>query len=148
MAARPIGLTLLATFFGAGALMSSLSAAALVFPGSWLEPMWRLNPAARVEFARLGRWAVLLMLVVALACGAAAVGVWTGRRWGQRLAVGVLGCNLLGDLLNALVRGDRRTLIGLPIGGAMLVYLLSRRVRDHFRPLASPRMQATNADGA
>jgi hypothetical protein len=46
----------------------------------------------------------------------------------------VLGCNLLGDRPNALVRGDRRTLIGLPIGGAMLVYLLSRRIRDHFRP--------------
>jgi hypothetical protein len=39
---------------------------------------------------------------------------------------------LLGDALNALVRADWRTLIGLPIGGAMLAYLLSKRVRNRF----------------
>jgi hypothetical protein len=48
------------------------------------------------------------------------------------LAVGVLAANLVGDLLNAVVRGDRRTLVGLPIGGAMLAYLLRRRIRDRF----------------
>ena len=138
-AARPFGLAALAAFFGAGALISGVTAVALAFPGSRLEPMWRLNPAARVEFARLDGWAVALMLAVALACAAAASGLWTRRRWGQRVAVGLLGCNLLGDLLNAVVRGDRRTLIGLPIGGAMLVYLLSRRVSDHFRPPADSR---------
>jgi hypothetical protein len=31
-----------------------------------------------------------------------------------------------------VVRGDWQTLIGLPIGGAMLAYLLSRRIRDWF----------------
>lgn len=130
---RPFGLTALSVFFGVGVLASSVSALALAFPGSWLESVWRLNPEARVGFARLGPWAVVLMIVVALACSGAAVGLWTGRRWGYRLAVGVLSCNLLGDLLNAAVRGDHRTLIGLPIGGAMLAYLLSRRIRARFR---------------
>ena len=130
---RPIGLTALAAFFGFGTLMSGLSAMALAFPGSWLEPMWRLNPPARVELGHMGGWAVLLMLFVAVACAAAAVGVWNRRLWGQRLAGAVLGCNLLGDLLNAVVRGDLRTLIGLPIGGAMLAYLFSRPIRGHFR---------------
>ncbi len=60
------------------------------------------------------------------------MGLWRGRRWGYRLAVGVLSVNLIGDVTNALVRGDRRTLIGLPIGGAMLAYLLTRRTRRHF----------------
>ena len=37
----------------------------------------------------------------------------------------------MGDLLNAFVRNDLRTLIGLPIGGAMIAYLLLKiRVRD------------------
>lgn len=130
---RPFGLTALSVFFGVGVLASSVSALALAFPGSWLESVWRLNPEARVGFARLGPWAVVLMIVVALACSGAAVGLWIGRRWGYRLAVGVLSCNLLGDLLNAAVRGDHRTLIGLPIGGAMLAYLLSRRIRARFR---------------
>jgi apolipoprotein N-acyltransferase len=135
---RPIGLTALSVFFGAGFLVSSLSALALAFPGSWLEPMWRLNPEARTDFARIGGWAVVLMIAVATACAGAAVGLWRRRRWGHRLATGVLAVNLLGDLLNAFVRGDHRTLIGLPIGGAMLGYLVSRRVRNRFRAVPDP----------
>ena len=142
---RPAGVTALSLFFGAGALVSGISAVALAFPGSSLEPMWRLNPEARMAFAQLGPWAVVLMLAVMAACAGAASGLWTGRRWGCWLAAGLLVVNLGGDLLNAVVRGDRRTLIGLPIGGLMLGYLLSRRVRDHFRPLANPQMQPTNA---
>ncbi len=46
----------------------------------------------------------------------------------------VLVTNLLGDLGNAIGRGDYRTLIGLPIGGALICYLYSRRVRDVFGP--------------
>jgi hypothetical protein len=136
---RPLGVTALSLFFAPGALISGASALALAFPGSWLEPMWRLNPEARTAFGHLGPWAVLLMLGVMAACAGAAGGLWTGRRWGHRLAVGLLVGNLVGDLVNAFVRGDRRTLIGLPIGGVLLAYLLSRRVRDRFRPLANPR---------
>jgi hypothetical protein len=131
---RPLGHALLGAFFAAGALISTASALALVFPGSWLEPMWHLNPEARVAFAHMGPWAVLLMVTVAAGCATAALGVWAGRRWGHRLALGIIGCNLLGDLANAILRGDPRTLLGLPIGGALLVYLLRRRTRDRFRP--------------
>ncbi len=128
----------LAAFFGAGALIAGASALALAFPGSWLEPMWRLNPDARVAFAQLGFWAVVLMGSVAGACAAAALGLWSGRRWGYLVAVTLLAVNLLGDTLNALLRHDPRTLIGLPIGGAMLAYLGSRRIRQRFRPGSSP----------
>jgi hypothetical protein len=74
------------------------------------------------------------MLLVAAACAAAAVGVWRGSRWGYRVAVGLLAVNLLGDIANATLRGDWRTLVGVPIGGAMLLYLLSRRARAWFEP--------------
>src|SRR5687767_1841677 len=121
---RPLGVAALSLFFAVGALAGGASAFALAFPGSWLEPMWRLNPEARSAFAHLGPWDVVLMLGVMATCAGAAAGLWTGRRWGYRLAVGLLGLNLVGDLLNALVRGDRRTLIGLPIGGLLLGYLL------------------------
>lgn len=121
--------------FGVGALIAGATALALGFPGTGLDSMVRLKSQAQLDFARMGGWAILLMVAVASACAGASVGLWTGRRWGPILAVGVLDTNLLGDLLKALVRGDPRTLIGLPIGGAMLLYLLSRRVRDRFRPM-------------
>jgi uncharacterized membrane protein (DUF2068 family) len=73
------------------------------------------------------------MVLVAVACAGAGVGLWLERPWGRRLAVTVLSLNLVGDVSNALIRGDRRTLIGLPIGGAMIAYLLSRRIRERFK---------------
>ena len=136
--ARPRALSALSGFFAFGTLVSGTSAVSLAWPGSALEPMWRLTPDARAALARLGPWAVPLLLTVAAACAGSAAGLWRERRWGHRLAVGVLTVNLVGDLLNAVVRGDRRTLVGLPIGGAMLGYLLSRRIRDCFYQVPPP----------
>jgi hypothetical protein len=131
-AQRPLGVTVVSVLFALGTVPSTATALALTFPGRWSEVVWRLKPEARTEFARLGPWAILLMVVVAAACAGTAAGLWSRQRWGHRLAVIGLGINLLGDTLNAFVRGDWRTLIGLPIGGAILAYLLSRRVREWF----------------
>ena len=100
---------------------------ALAFPGGFLEPIWRLKPDARVEFQKIGSASVALMAVVGTACGLAAVGLARNAEWGRRLAIGVLTVNLVGDSLNALLRHDPRTLIGLPIGGLMILYLLKKR---------------------
>ncbi|MFL5533044.1 MAG: hypothetical protein ACJ8BC_13835 [Gemmatimonadales bacterium] len=113
--------------------MSAVTALALAIPGKWSEQLWRLNPGARTGFQTMGHWAVPLMLLVAAACAGAAIGLWLGKLWGHRLAVAVISLNLAGDVINAAVRGDRRTLIGLPIGGAMIVYLVSRRIRERFK---------------
>jgi NhaA family Na+:H+ antiporter len=142
-AVRPRGLTLLSIFFAAGTIPSTSSALGLAFPGEWSQALWRLKPDAPADFARLGPAAIPLMVLVAAACAGAAVGLWTRQRWGHRLAVGVLSINLLGDTLNALVRGDWRTLIGLPIGGAMIAYLLRHRIRAWFAPPITMRAEST-----
>ena len=97
--------------------------------------MWRLNPTAHEAFQQMGYWAIALMVIVGVACAFASMGLWLRARWGHRLAVLLLVVNLFGDTMNALLRGDLRTLIGVPIGGVLIVYLLSPRVRGHF---ASP----------
>ena len=72
-----------------------------------------------------------LMAVVGAACGLAAFGLARNAEWGRRLAIGVLAVNLVGDSLNALLRHDPRTLIGLPIGGLMILYLVKmKRLRS------------------
>jgi len=131
---RSGGLLALSIFFGFAAVMSLLAALSLLFPGGLLEPLWRLNPEAGRGLASLGFWAILLMAAVSAACAASAVGIWVRADWGRRLAVGVLTANLIGDLTGALVRQDARTLIGLPIGGLLIAYLLSARVRRQFKP--------------
>jgi H+/Cl- antiporter ClcA len=100
---------------------------ALAFPGGFLEPIWQLKPEARVEFQKMGSASVALMAVVGGACGLAAVGLARNAEWGRQLAIGILTVNLVGDTLNAILHHDPRTLLGLPIGGFMILYLLRRK---------------------
>jgi uncharacterized membrane protein (DUF2068 family) len=97
------------------------------FPGTSLDSAWRLNPDAYLAFQSLGKAAVLLMFVVGTACVFAAIGMWQGSHWGMRLAIVILSVNILGDLFNVFARHDPRTLIGLPIGGVMIIYLIRNR---------------------
>ena len=125
--------------------MSFLASLALLLPNSALQTLWRLNPEAHVGLAELGAWAIALMLAVSIACGMAAVGLWRGAPWGRALAMAVLGVNLVGDAGSAFLRGDWRTLVGIPIGAVLIGYLLlSKRVRiSHRRPQPNKRLELT-----
>jgi hypothetical protein len=112
--------------------MCLLTVIALIFPGGLLDPLWNLNPDAHRAFQRIGGWAILLMAIVGTACLLSAIGLATRAPWGRQLAVVVLSLNLVGDAVGAVVRHDPRTLIGLPIGAALILYLLSRRVVRYF----------------
>jgi uncharacterized membrane protein (UPF0136 family) len=134
---RPIGITLLVIFFAAGSLICIVVMLALAFPGGLLESIWRLRPDARSEFQEIGVWSVVLMAAVGAACGLAAFGLARGAEWGRRLAIGILIVNLVGDTFNAVFRHDLRPLIGLPIGGLMIWYLV-RRAAGWRRPDLRP----------
>jgi hypothetical protein len=73
------------------------------------------------------------MLVVGIGCALAAIGLARGHRGGVWLALIILSINIVGDLFNAVVRHDYRALIGLPIGGAMILYLARRERADSSR---------------
>jgi hypothetical protein len=121
---RTVGRILLVIFFAAGALISLVVMLALVFPGTDLESVWRLKPEAQTQFQTIGRGAsAALMAIVATGCGFAAVGLARNTEWGRQLAIGILTINLIGDSLNAWFMRDAKTLIGLPIGGLMILFL-------------------------
>ena len=134
---RPVGITLLSVFFSFGALISLTVFVSLLFPGSFLEPLWRLNPRAHEAFASVGAWSVVLMFAVCVSCALAALGLWRGARWGYRLALALLVINLLGDIANVILRTEPGAIAGVPIVIAILTYLMSRRVRRFFRREAS-----------
>src|SRR5215472_1953959 len=113
-----------AAFFAFGAMMCALTSVLLLFPGTVLDALWRLNPEARLAFHSLGSWSFVLMLTVGIACLIAAIGLWRGTVWGTRLALAILSVNIVGDLVNALLRHDYRSLIGLPVGAVMMFYLV------------------------
>jgi hypothetical protein len=113
-----------AAFFAFGAMMCLLTTVLLVFPGTKLDSLWNLNPDAHVGFQSLGSWSIVLLVVVGAGCALAAIGLWRATNWGVQLAVAILFCNIIGDLVNAFMRRDYRSLVGLPIAGAMIFYLV------------------------
>jgi len=121
---------LLAVFFAFGATMCSLTIVLLLFPGTALDSLWRLNPDAHLGFQSIGSWSILLMVTVGTACFLAAIGLWQGALWGTRLALIILSVNILGDLINALFRHDYRALIGLPMGAVMIFYLVRSKTQS------------------
>ncbi len=119
----PIGMKLLALFFAFGACMCALTIGLLLFPGSPLDSLWRLNAEAHAAFQRIGGLSILLMAIVGGACALAAIGLARNTKWARWVGILILAVNLVGDLTNAFVRHDLRTLIGVPIAGAMIFYL-------------------------
>jgi hypothetical protein len=134
----PRGIIALVAFFIFGAAMSGLSAIALLMPGSMLDGLWRLNPNAHRSLQTLAASGPVLMCVVSAACGVTAIGLLRQATWGRPLAIGLLSVNLFGDVANAVVRGDLRTLIGVPIAGVMIAYLLSPSIRRAHPPRSEP----------
>lgn len=64
------------------------------------------------------------MLTVGILCLFAAIGLWRGTVWGTRVALTILSINIIGDIVNALFRHDYRALIGLPVGAAIIFFLV------------------------
>ena len=129
---RPLGITALSAFFLFGTAMSFLASVMLLFPGSFLEPLWKLNPRARENFTTLGMWAIVLMLIVCIACASAALGLWRGSWWGYWLAVALLTINLLGDIANVILGTEPRAAVGIPIVILILALLMSGRRKQFF----------------
>jgi hypothetical protein len=130
--ASNFGLTAMAVFLFFGATMAALAGITLLFPGSFLDPMWRLNPEAFEQLRQLGRGIGIAFLGLGVVMIAAAIG-WIKRRfWGWALAVVIIASQMLGDFVNAL-RGEwLKGAVGVAIAGALLVYLLLPRVRVEF----------------
>ena len=129
---RPIGISLLSIFCFAATGITLVASLSLLFPNGALEPIWRLNPRARVDLDAIGLWAVLLFFVVGVTCLIVGIGLWHGKRWGYLLAMVGLCINALGDLINALSGREPRAIVGVPIVMLILAYLLTRRVRIFF----------------
>jgi Predicted membrane protein (DUF2127) len=130
--ARPIGVIALLALFAIGTCASFISAVSLTFPGSFLEPIWRLNPKAHEGFTHIGSWAIVLMIAVSIACLLTMIGLWRRRRWGYWLAVFMLVMNLGGDVLNVIIGTEPRAVIGVPVVTVILIYLMRKQTRNHF----------------
>ncbi len=129
---RPLIVKVLLALFVIGGLASFLSAVSLTFPGSFPESIWRFNPHARAGFDRTGSWAIILMLVVCVACVLTTIGLWRGSRWGYWLCLIMLTANLMGDLVNVITGTEPRAVVGIPIVLFIFVLWMRRKTREYF----------------
>jgi len=120
--------------FVIGVVASFISAISLLFPGSLLEPIWRLNPQAHEAFGRMAQWAIVLMSLVCVACVCTAVGLWRLRSWGYWLTVSMLTMNLVGDVINVISGTERRAIVGIPVVVFLLAFLMRKRTKEYFKP--------------
>ena len=120
-------------FLGFGASMAALAGATLMWPGTFVDRFWALNPAAYQLLAPLGRSAGVAFFLLSTVLALSALGWFRRRRWGWQLAVGIITAQILGGLGNA-VRGELlKGAFGALAAGALLYYLTRPSVRAAFR---------------
>lgn len=124
--------TAIGIFFYFAMTMALYAAITLLDPGTALDRLWSLNPRAHRDLLMFCKPAGVLFLLLAVVAATAGLGWFRRRMWGWRLAVLGICTQVLGDFVN-LVRGDfLRGGIGLLIAGALLIYLLTGKIRRNF----------------
>lgn len=133
MRTKPRGVFLIAVFFALATCILLGAGAALLFPGSALETVWRLYPARRALLMPYRSWLGpgFLALALAMACGS--VGCFAHRKYGWRLAVTIFAANGLGDAVQLAMGHLLEGGIGVAAAGAILFYLFRPGVRSAFQ---------------
>jgi hypothetical protein len=132
MGTAPKGFLPVGVFLFFGAVMASYAAITLFWPGTVLDRLWKLNPAAHEQLSPFGARAAILFLMLAVALIVAGIGWLRRRRWGWTLAVVIVGIQVVGDLVNCF-RGDLlQGGVGIVIAGALLLFLLRPNLRAAF----------------
>jgi hypothetical protein len=131
-APRPSGFAAIGTFLFFGATVASLAAISLLWHGTSLDRIWRLNPTAYRQLAPVGHFVGILFLLLGVALAAAGIGWFRRRLWGWRLAVTIIATQVAGDVVNC-IRGDwLHGGIGVVIAGALLLFLFRPIVKGTF----------------
>jgi hypothetical protein len=115
-----------------GAVMASLAGMTLIWPGTFLDRLWILNPRAYNQLSTFGTAAGIAFLSLGAILAFAGMG-WRHRRfWGWALALVIVATQVLANLVNA-ARGDLlKGCAGFLLSGALLCFLFRPRVRAVF----------------
>lgn len=112
--------------------MATFAGVTLIFPGTFLDRAWGLNPAGHAGLMGLGRWVGFLFPLLGLALLLAGIGWLKRRRWGWMLAVLLISANAAGDLIRLLSGSWIEGTVGVSIAGALLLYMTRPNMRHVF----------------
>ena len=131
-ATNDFGLIAMGAFLLFAATMATLAGITLLFPGTILDPMWKLNLAASEQLHQLGPSVAIAFLALGAVMVVTAIGWMKRRFWAWALAVVIIASQVLGDLGNAIRGQYLQGAVGVLIAGALLLYLLQPKVRAAF----------------
>jgi hypothetical protein len=129
----PRGLAAFGVFLLWGATMAFLAAITLTWRGTVLDRVWALNPAGYKQLAPYGGRAGILFATLGITLAATGI-AWFKKLLGAwRLAIALIAAQVAGSIVNILIGRIPEGAIGITVSGALLFYLLRRRVRAVFR---------------
>ena len=131
---RPMGVTVVAGFLFFATAVAWLVGFVLLFPGSALDWIWRLNPAGEAAFRAVGPLSGVFLLALGIATAAAGAGMLRGRRWAWWFAVALFAVNGCGDVASVFITRDwMRSSIGVAAAVTFLYMLLRPPARAYFQ---------------
>jgi len=126
---RPPGWFAIGIFLLGGAVLATFAGITLIFPGTFLDRAWLLNPTGHAGLTALGRWVGFLFPLLGLVLAAAGMGWLKRRRWGWRLAVLLIAANAVGDLSRLVSGAWIAGTVGVLIAGMLLIYMMRPAMR-------------------
>lgn len=114
--------------------MASIAGTTLVWRGTLLDRIWRLNPRAYKELVPFGKAVGVPFLLLGFTLAVASIGWFKKHLWGWGLAVVIIATQVLGNLVNLWMAHYFEGGIGIAIAGALLLYLFRADVKNVFVP--------------
>ena len=128
----PRGLTAMGIFLFFGAAMACFAGVTLIWRGTPLGGLWKLNVRAHEQLTSFPVWIGVPFLLLSAALFAAGLGWFRRQPWGWVLAATIIAIQAAGDIVNVF-RGDILPgTVGAGIAGALLAWLFRRDVRASF----------------
>jgi hypothetical protein len=114
-AGAPHSMVVLIVFLFGTAILAIVAGLSLVWPGTILDTLWKLNPAAQGEFLMVGgRLAGLFLLCLGVVGSLAAVGLLKGKTWAWWLVMLLLVVVGTVNVIR-LLAGDPGEVFGTPL---------------------------------
>lgn len=131
---RPRGWLAIGVFLLWGATMATFAGMTLIFPGTFLDRAWVINPTGHAGLTALGRWVGFMFPVLGFTLAAAGIGWLKRRRWAWMLAVVLIAGNAVGDLVRLASGAWVEGAVGVLLAGALVIYMTRPAMRYFFKP--------------